>query len=324
MVWPPPVVGRARTRAGEVLLQRVAGPSAERTRARVHTTPGPRWFAPDRPVRTVHGDASMYVGGLAALLLQSLHPVAMAAVAAHSGFRGDPWGRLQRTSAFLAFTTFGAAEDADRAVERVRAVHARVRGRTPDGVPYRASDPHLLTWVHIAEAECFLRAHQRYGRHPLDRRGEDGYVADMARVARRLGADDPPATRAGLTARIAAYRPELRATPDSRATARFLLAQPPLPAVARPPYALLAAAAVELLPPWARALLDVPYTTRLLLPVARPGGRALTSAIRWATPPPPTAPPVAEATGGAGSGAPGPPAARSPQDSRPEAAPPGG
>lgn len=292
MFWPPPFVGRLRQRAGKALLLRVAGPSAQRKRARIHGTPGPRWFGPDRPVRTVHGDASMYVGGLAALLLQSLHPLAMAAVAAHSGFQGDPWGRLQRTSTFLAVTTFGTGEDAARAVERVRQVHGTVSGTTAEGVPYRASDPHLLTWVHIAEAECFLRAHQRYGRHPLDAAGQDGYVQDMALVARRLGADRPPETRAELTAMIAAYRPELRATPESRATTRYLLSRPPLPAPARIPYAFLAAAAVELLPPWARELVDPPWAMRLMLPVARLGGRGVTAAVRWVVlPPPPPAPP---------------------------------
>ncbi|MEU6314338.1 oxygenase MpaB family protein [Streptomyces sp. NPDC047014] len=283
-----------RRQAGEAVFLRVAGPDGPRNRARIHTTPGPRWFGPDRPVRRVHGDASMFVGGLAALLLQSLHPVAMAAVAAHSGYRGDPWGRLQRTSTFLAVTTFGPGPDAEEAVARVRAVHARVRGRTPEGVPYRADDPELLAWVHLAEADCFLRAHQRYGRRPLDPAGCDGYLADTARVARALGADRPPESLAELRLRMAAYRPLLRPTPASRDTARFLLAEPPLPGAARLPYGLLAAAAVELLPPWARAAVTSgprPVPARLPLPVARAGGHAVTRAIRWALPP---APPPAQ------------------------------
>ncbi|MEU9700435.1 oxygenase MpaB family protein [Streptomyces sp. NPDC047981] len=280
-----------RERAGEALLQRVAGPTAHQKRARIHGTPGPRWFGPDRPVRRVHADASMYVGGLAALLLQSLHPVAMAAVSAHSGFQGDPWGRLQRTSTFLAVTTFGTRDDAEQAVRRVREVHARVVGRTSTGVPYRASDPHLLTWVHVAETSCFLRAHQRYGRRPLDMAGQDGYVADMALVARRLGVDRPPESTAELTARLAAYRPELRGTPESRATARFLLARPPIPLPARLPYAFLAAAAVALLPRWVRASLDPPLSVRMMMPVAPLAGRAIIGLIRWAIPPLPLPPP---------------------------------
>ncbi|MFJ3877045.1 oxygenase MpaB family protein [Streptomyces sp. NPDC090077] len=287
--WPSRALTGLKARTGEELLLRVAGPGARQKRARIHQAPGPRRFGPGRPIRTVHADASMYVGGLAALLLQSLHPVAMAAVWAHSGFRGDPWGRLQRTSTFLAVTTFGTDDDAAQAVRRVRAVHERIRGTTPEGVAYEACDPHLLGWVHLAETACFLRAHQRYGRRPLDRAGQDAYVADMATVARLLGVEEPPGTCAELTARLARYRGELRPTAPSRATTDYLLAHPPLPAALRVPYALLAAAAADLLPRWARARLALPLTTRILLPVARPGGRAVTTAIRWATPPLPNA-----------------------------------
>ena len=133
-----------RQTLGRSLFGMVAGPDGTANRARIHETPGPRWFGEDRPIRRVHADASMFVGGLRALLLQSLHPLAMAGVAQHSDYRGDPWGRLQRTSTFLAVTTFGTATDAQRAVDRVRGIHQRVHGIAPDGRPYRASDPHLL------------------------------------------------------------------------------------------------------------------------------------------------------------------------------------
>ncbi|MEU4077922.1 oxygenase MpaB family protein [Streptomyces venezuelae] len=290
MGWPPTTMDDLRKRLGSELFRRVAGPSGPHTRARIHETPGPRWFGPDRPIRTVHGDASMFAGGLTALLLQSLHPLAMAAVAAHSGFRGDPWGRLHRTSTFLAVTTFGTAEDARLAVERVRAVHERVRGATSDGRAYHASDPHLLGWVHVAEVDSFLRAHRRYGAHPLDPAGYDGYVADTARIAEELGVERPPRNLAELARRLEAYRGELGATREARETARFLLLNPPIPWQARAPYALLAAAAVELLPPWARGQLGLPSLPRPAWAAARTGGRLATVGIRWAmAPPPPTA-----------------------------------
>ena len=153
---------RLRGRIGAAIFERVAGPQGRERRALIGA-PGERWFAEDRPIRRVHGDSAMFVGGLRALLLQSLHPLAMAAVAGHSGYRGDPWGRLQRTSYFLAVTTFGRASDAQQAIARVRAIHERVTGTAPDGRPYAASDPHLLTWVHIAEADSFLSAYSRFG-----------------------------------------------------------------------------------------------------------------------------------------------------------------
>src|SRR5579863_8677358 len=128
--------GTLQRRLGEALFARVAGPDGPANRARF-ASPGPRWFADDRPIRRVQGDAAMFVGGLRALLLQSLHPQAMAAVAQHSDYRADPWGRLQRTAAFLAATTFGPADDAQRAVDRVRRVHQHVTGTDGDGRPYR-------------------------------------------------------------------------------------------------------------------------------------------------------------------------------------------
>ena len=274
-------IAELRARLGADVFQKVAGEEGPNRRKRIHSAPGPRWFAPDRPIRRVHGDASMFVGGLRALLLQSLHPLAMAGVAGHSGYRGDPWGRLARTSYFLAATTFGPDEEARETIERIKSVHARVRGRAPDGRAYSAADPHLLEWVHIAEIDSFLRAHQRYGSRPLDQAGCDGYVADTARIARELGVLDPPETEAALAERIAAFRPELAGTPEARATARFLLLDPPLALAARAPYALLAAAAVELLPPWARAPLRLPHLPVIGPTLVRGGGQVVTMGIRW-------------------------------------------
>jgi len=271
-----------RTNLGDALFARVAGPEGPHRRERVHDSDGPRWFPEGSPIRQVHADASMFIGGIRALLMQSLHPLAMAGVADHSGFQGDPWGRLQRTSYFLAVTTFGTAADAERMVAAVRKVHQKVVGTAPDGRPYAASDPHLLRWVHVAEADSFLVTHQRYGAEPLDERGRNTYVAQIARVAEALGVEDPPRTEAELHEQLQGYRPELATTPAARDTARFLLLNPPLPLLARPPYGGLAASAVATMPLWARRMLWLPYlpvTERLLV---RTTGTALTKTIRWA------------------------------------------
>jgi uncharacterized protein (DUF2236 family) len=281
---------RVRGRIGAAIFERVAGPEGPARRRLIHEAAGERWFAEDRPVRRVHGDSSMFIGGIRALLLQSLHPLAMAAVAGHSGYRGDPWGRLQRTSYFLAVTTFGRASDAQEAIGRVRAIHRRVTGTAPDGRPYAASDPRLLTWVHIAEADSFLRAHTRFGARPLDQAGRDGYVADMARIGGELGVPDPPRTEAELAAAITRYRAELAGTAQARAAARFLLLSPPIPLVARAPYGVLGAAAVSLLPGWARRPLRLPRLPVTEATVVRPAGRAMVQAIRWATTAPPAVP----------------------------------
>src|SRR3954454_8449956 len=140
-----------RERLGHELFRRVAGPDGAKHADRIHNRPGPRWFEPDSPIVRVHADASMFVGGIRALLLQTLHPAAMRGVAEHSGYRGDMWGRLARTSRFLAVTTFGAADDAQRPVAPRGSIQERVRGTMPAGTPYSAGDPHLLQWVHVAE-----------------------------------------------------------------------------------------------------------------------------------------------------------------------------
>ena len=284
----PPLAARVdtvRRQLGKALFARVAGPEGPANRARFNE-PGPRWFAADRPIRRVHGDAAMFVGGLRALLLQSLHPQAMIAVAQHSDYRRDPWGRLQRTSTFLAATTYGTADDAQRAVDRVRRVHEHVSGTGDDGRPYRAGDPHLLRWVHVAEADSFLRCHQRYGARPLDAAGCDGYVADAAVIALALGVPDPPRTQAELAAALDEYRPELRAIPEAVEASRFLVRNPPLPLAARGPYALLAATAVAELPAWARRELRLPLppgplargAESVLVPAA---GHGIVGAVRW-------------------------------------------
>jgi uncharacterized protein (DUF2236 family) len=276
-----PVTDILRRRIGEAVIERVAGPQRRPPGERPRIMEADRWFAADRPIRQVHSDCAMFVGGMAALLLQSLHPLAMAAVADHSGYRTDPWGRLQRTSHFIAATTFGREEDAMAAIAAVRAIHEHVTGTAPDGRPYAASDPHLLTWVHVAEVHAFLRAYEVYGERPLGQAARDGYVADMALIAAELGVPDPPGTEAGILATLGRYRPELAGTPQAREAARFLLREPPLPLVLRPVYAGLAAAAVTLLPRWARHELRIRSLPMADATLARPAGHLVVTAIRW-------------------------------------------
>jgi uncharacterized protein (DUF2236 family) len=270
--------------AGQIRT-RVVGNEPDSTAASIITAPGPRWFAEDSAIRIVHSDASMFVGGLRALLLQSLHPLAMAGVAEHSDYRTDPWGRLQRTADFLAATTFAPISVAEQSIARVRKVHRKVRGAAPDGRAYSANDPHLLRWVHLCEVDSFLTAHRRYGSTTLTPEQADNYVRDTGFVVAKLGVVAPPTTVAELRVALRDYRPELKGTAAAREAARFLLLEPPLPLAARAPYTLLAGAAVALLPAWTRWPLRLP-----LLPVSeallvRPAGRAITELIRWSLTP---------------------------------------
>lgn len=275
----------ARAWLAEQIRSRVVGDNPEQAHARIVDSAGPRLFADDAVIKRIHADASMFVGGLRALLLQSLHPLAMAGVAQHSDFRSDPWGRLQRTAEFLAATTFGPVDQAEQAIAIVKRVHERVVGVAPDGRPYAANDPHLLHWVHLAETDSFLAAYQRYGAQPLTAGEADEYVRDAAVVASKLGVVQPPLDVAMLQSQLRDFRPELRGTASARSAARFLLIEPPLPLAARPAYLALAAAAVALLPVWTRWPLRLPLLPFSERFVISPAGSAVTSIIRWSMQP---------------------------------------
>ncbi|WP_380170532.1 oxygenase MpaB family protein [Kineococcus sp. DHX-1] len=178
---------------------------------------GPGWFAPDGVVWRVHGDLSTLVGGVAALLGQGTHPLALAGVQRHSSYRTDPWGRLAGTARWLTVTTFGSAQLAEREAARVRAMHLRVRGTAPDGQSYSASDPGLLRWVHLAFTDAFLAAQDACGHDLAQRFGPrwgDAYVADWARSAQALGALDLPTSRSELAEALQEQRPGLVPVPD--------------------------------------------------------------------------------------------------------------
>lgn len=272
-----------REAIANALRDRVIGDNADAKRDAIMFAPGPRWFGEDRPLRRVHSDSSMFIGGMRALLFQSLHPLAMAGVAQHSDYRNDPWGRLQRTADFLAATSFGPADVAQQTIERIKAVHTRVTGTASDGRAYSASDPHLLRWVHVAEVDSFLVAHQTYGANPLTPSECDDYVDDMAVIARALGVPAPPTSVQGLRDQINMFRHELHGTPESRDVARYLLIEPPLDMVSRVPYSLIAAAAVAILPAWARADLRLPYLPITERVMVKPIGNLVATTIRWAT-----------------------------------------
>ena len=260
----------------------VAGRNGAARHRDLFQAPGARWFDDEAPIKRVHADSAMFVGGLRALLLQSLHPLAMAGVAEHSDYRTDPWRRLQRTADFLAATTYGPVPEAERAIARVRAVHEQVVGVAPDGRPYSANDPHLMRWVHVAEVDSFLAAHQRFGAEPLDALERDQYVREMAVIARALGIPAPPESERALRDQIRAFRPELRGTPEARDAARYLLLQPPIHPAIRPMYTLLGSAAVALLPRWARWPLRLPSMPIVEAVAVRPAGEVLVRGLRWA------------------------------------------
>ncbi len=233
----------------------------------------------------VHGDPSMVVAGIRALLLQAVHPLAMAGVAEHSAYRVDPWGRLRRTAAYVGTITYGTTEQARSAAERVRHTHARIHGVEPiTGRPYRAADPELLLWVHVSEVESFLTTARRCGLH-LTGGQADTYFAEQVRAAELIGIPgrDVPASRAAVARYFARMWPQLRVTSQSRETIAFIL-RPPMPrwvswtTPARPAWSVLSAIAVGMLPGWARRLYGLSDAPALDT-AARLSARAIRTAL---------------------------------------------
>jgi uncharacterized protein (DUF2236 family) len=242
-------------------------------------------FGPDSVTWRVHGDLSMLVGGIRALMVQTVHPLAIAGVAQHSRYRTDPLGRLRRTAAFVATTTYGSTAEADAAIAKVRSIHDRVRGVAADGRAYSANDPDLLAWVHHVEVQSFLLAYQRIG-PGLGRDEADQYVSEMANLGARLGVPDP-ITKAATLHDWLRRHPEQHVTAEARAAVRFL-AWAPLPLSVRGPYAVLLAAAISLIPIRQRYALGLflpgPISGRL---ACEPAARALVGALGWSLGPSP-------------------------------------
>ena len=238
------------------------------------------YFGPDSVIWRVHADPVLWVAGLRALFLQALHPLAMAGVEQHSGFRGDPWGRLLRTADYVGVVTYGTKAEADRAAARVRGRHRRHSGVEPEsGIAYAVDDPELLLWVHCCEVDSFLSTARRAGLR-LPAAQADRYVAEQVRAATLAGipARLAPRTVADVEAYFQRLRPELRLTAAARSAARFVLL-PPMPLVAqlatpaRPVWVGAAGLAFGLLPRWARRAYRLPG-----LPVTDVGA---TLALRW-------------------------------------------
>lgn len=239
-------------------------------------------FATDSVAWRVHGDVvTMLIGGVDSLLLQMLHPAVLAGVWDHSDFRNDMMARLRSTAKFIARTTFDHAEAAHEIIAKVRKIHAHVSGVLPDGTPYEANDPHLLSWVHVAEAVSFLDAWVAYGEPRMNRADQDQYFREMAVIGRLVGADEVPETRAEAEALIARFRPELSVDHRTREVAGLVLNQTVGPSTAEIPSKILMQAAVDLLPDWAREMHGL-KASRLRRPAVRQGALAMARTLRWA------------------------------------------
>ena len=187
----------------------------------------PGLFGPGSASWQVDREALLLAGGTCALLMQLAHPAVAAAVAEHSDFRDDPFGRLRRTVTASYAVVFGSTPRAERAIRRINAIHGVVSGRVPEtGQPYQALDPDLLLWVHATLVDTALRVYERYVA-PLPPAAGEAYHDEARRVAIRLGvpASVVPPTLVDLRARMAAMLEtgEVQVTPTARMLAPSVL-----------------------------------------------------------------------------------------------------
>jgi uncharacterized protein (DUF2236 family) len=212
------------------------------------------YFGPASVAWRISGDLSAPVAGLRALLVQALHPLAMAGVDQHSDWRSDPVGRLAATSAYLAVTTFGERASAGRAAARVRRIHDHVRGVDPvTGQEYCASDPALLLWVHVGLVDSNIVARNLFGT-PLTSADADRYVEEMVVAAELVGvpAELVPDSVVALHRYLGRIRPQLRCTPAARQAGEYLLDPPGLDDEVAEIWHDVREAVLVSLPAWAR------------------------------------------------------------------------
>ena len=267
----------------------------------------PGLHGPGSATWRVIGEPAAILGGVRGLLVQLLHPLAMAGVADHSAFERDAVGRLRRTSAYVTTTAFGSLDEVLEAVRAVRWRHVPVRGHAPDGRSYRAEDPTLLAWVSIALTESFLATDEVYAPRPCSPAEANAFVLEQSRIAALLDprvdveriAEDLdgraalrdgtlalpmmeegllPRDRRQLRARMRAAEPGLGLTDQGRRAISFLEA-PPLDGVAARVYPTVLAASLATIPPERRRQCGWPVDARRDR-LARGRGHALVGALR--------------------------------------------
>ncbi|WAJ38577.1 oxygenase MpaB family protein [Pseudomonas sp. GOM7] len=239
-------------------------------------------FGPQSMVWEVHADfTAMMVGGVSALLLQMLHPLALAGVWDHSNFRQDMLGRLRRTSLFIAGTSYGGLQDAEQLIDKVRRIHLQVVGHAPDGRAYAASDPELLTWVHVSEVSQFLAGYLRYVDPQLPAQEQDRYYREVALIAERLGAQEVPRSRQAIADYLQRMRPQLLCDARTREVVRLLYAAPAPNVLTKPFGKLMMQAGIDLLPDWASDLLGE-HQAAWQRPLIRASVQRTASVLRWA------------------------------------------
>lgn len=235
----------------------------------------PGLLGPDSVSWRVLGDASVFIGGIRALVIQSAHAEVVAGVEDHSTYRTDPLGRLSRTSVYVTETTYGAMPEVEAAIQVVRHAHRPVHGTSERNLPYSAGRPEMAAWVHNVLTDSFLAAYQAFGPEPLTTAEADQFVLEQTRVGGLLSASPLPETAQELADWIIDH-PDRVATKAQTSAVSFLR-NPPLNPPVKLGYRLLFDAALSTTPADLLDQLGVQPSNR-----ARLAGEKMTGTLRWA------------------------------------------
>jgi uncharacterized protein (DUF2236 family) len=282
--WAQAIQTRISAQLKTQLAERVRTLTGATGNARDFLQPAgdPGLFGPDSVTWQIHAHfVAMMTGGLSSLMLQALHPRALAAVWDHSRFRTQLQARLGRTALFVATTTYGGTAAAVQTIERVNRIHAQIRGTLPNGTPYVANEPELIRWVHLGETTSFLRAYQALSLQPLAPARQDLYFAEMARVGQLLGGHDLPQTQHQALAQLQDYRADLRVDERTRETLHLVENYPCAP-LDRPLVQLIVKAAFHQLPDWALGMLGRQRACALEQAAVRTTLQGVGASLAWA------------------------------------------
>ena len=207
--------------------------------------------------RIFKNPVSLFIGGVAAVILELAEPRVRTGVWEHTEFRTDPARRIRRTGLAAMVTVYGPRSAAEAMIAEVRRLHGRVRGRTPAGEFYSANDPELLSWVQATAAFGFLEAYHTYVA-PLSGPDRNRYYSEGQSAAALYGATGAPASEAEVSTLFEAMRGKLEASLILFEFLNIVRKAPVLPGPLRLAQPLFVAAAVSLVPAWARSLLALP------------------------------------------------------------------
>jgi len=230
--------------------------------------------------RVLSNPASVFIGGITAVLLELAEPSVRSGVWDHTDFRTDPVGRMRRTGLAAMMITYGNTRDAEAAMSRIRRVHEVITGVTPDGQLYRANDPELLTWVQVTASYGFLKAYLRYVSPGLTRTNQDRYYQESLKVCGYYGISSVPSSVAEVETYFERMRPRLQHHEILAEFLALVLNSPVISGAVLPVQRLLVQAAIDLLPPWARELLKLEKGQRLRVAMRPAVGAIVTLAGR--------------------------------------------